>query len=149
MATNETFNKSIAQCADAMNSVTSDWMIFGGAAMAMHGLSEPEVSDIDIVTTTEAAADLAQALKLENQADRGSARFRSTIFLKPDFGAVPVEIMAGFEVFRHPNWVPILPVDHIEMSVHGTSVNLASRQKLKEIFELCGRDKDLLRAARL
>lgn len=129
-----------------MNSVSGDWMLFGGVALALHGLSGPNVADIDILASVAAVDCLADKFALSNQAGGASKRFRSTKLIRPNFGSIPVEIMGGFEVFSKQVWVPVDPTGYDRVSILDEPVNLASRARLRKIFELCGRDKDLVRA---
>lgn len=141
--------EAVAAYASEMNAITENWMLFGGAAMALHGLQSPLVDDIDILAPMDAAQRFSERHMLRNRAASGSERFRSKILLRADFTAIPAEIMAGFEVLNQGIWVPVDLVGYQRISILGEPVNLASRSRLKEIFELCAREKDLLRAERL
>ncbi len=149
MTNQATLLETISKCASKMNSITGDWMLFGGAAMALHGLSDSPVSDIDVVSSVDSVKSLADKFVLNNQADCVSERFRSSILLKLNDGPIPVEIMGGFEVFNQHFWEPVHPVGYDTILVLGEPVNLASRSRLREIFELCGREKDLIRVQKL
>lgn len=149
MTDQEIFLDVVARCASELGSISDDWMLFGGAAMVLHGLSGPIVSDIDIVTSTDTAAQLAEKYALPDQSNSASKLFRSDVFVRPDFGPIPVEVMGGFEIYRDGLWVPVTAAQFQKVSISGQTVNLASRHRLKEIFELCGREKDLTRAGRL
>ena len=80
------FTDTLEATARAMNAVGHRWVVFGGAAMALHGFETSQVRDIDILVSGEAAADLLARWSLRNHADEASARFRSDYLLRPDFG---------------------------------------------------------------
>ena len=54
--------ETLCTLADTLNALTDQWMIFGGAALALHGVSDGPVSDVDIVVSGQVAENLASGL---------------------------------------------------------------------------------------
>ena len=142
----ETTLTAVARC---LNDLKQPWMIIGGTAMVLHGLEAGPVSDIDIVVSKSVAAGLMQHLDVPNMADTGSDRFRSDVLIQPQLGPLPVEIIGGFRIHTADGWQPVTPSNMDDITISGQPVFVANRQRLIEIFELCGRPKDLERAAHL
>ena len=115
--------------------------------MALHGLGEGPVADIDIILSGPAAADLCQRYAWQNHADGASLLFRSDTLLRPDFGPVPVEVLGNFRIWDGSAWIAVEPNGPTDIRVGSQIVCLPTRERLAEIFRLCGREKDLQRAA--
>ena len=61
-----------------------DWWLFGGAAMALVGLRDWRVPDIDVLTSPGDARRLIAALKGEIVTDPGEGQFRSRVYGRAD-----------------------------------------------------------------
>ncbi|MEM7723949.1 MAG: hypothetical protein AAF376_16490 [Pseudomonadota bacterium] len=141
--------RTLESTAACLNEAGVAWMVFGGAALVLHGHFENAVKDIDIIVTEADASTLAKSFSWENYADRQSSRFRSNYLLRPNFGRVPVEIMGGFCVRTETGWTAILPNEMQPIRIGSQIAYLPPKNRLVEILRLCGRREDLIRAEAL
>lgn len=141
----DAFHATLRALAAALDGTADPWWIFGGAALALHGLESGNPKDIDVLVSEADAARLAAALNIGNDADGGTAKFRSSWFLKPALGPVPVEIMAGFEIFSAGTWHPVYPRSRERKTMEEIALFVPSQAELAEILTLSGRPKDLAR----
>ncbi|QEE47115.1 hypothetical protein FVA81_22025 [Rhizobium sp. WL3] len=140
------FADKLERMAACLNKLDEEWMVFGGAALALHGIASHPLKDVDVVLTDAAAVQLNRMFSWENHADRNSDRFRSVFLFRPDFGAVPVELLGGFKVKKNEDWISVDCSDTVSVVVGAQSVFIPTRSRLASIFRLCGREKDLHRA---
>lgn len=140
------FYGTLERAAAFLNQEGVSWMVFGGAAMVLHGHLETELKDIDIVVTDSAASMLSDRFSWRNHADNCSTRFRSDYLLRPDFGSIPVEIMGGFRILAEAGWTIVQPDETQNKLIGSQVVHLPPKDRLAEIFRLCGRQKDVIRA---
>ncbi|MFN3717617.1 MAG: hypothetical protein ACK4UW_01810 [Rhizobium rhizophilum] len=140
------FADTLERMAACLNKLDEEWMVFGGAALALHGIASHPLKDIDVILTDAAAVQLNRMFSWENHADWNSDRFRSVFLFRPDFGAVPVELLGGFKVKKDEDWIPVDCSDTVSVVVGVQSVFIPTRSRLASIFRLCGREKDLHRA---
>jgi len=138
--------KTLETAAIALNFRHRDWVVFGGAAMVLHGFNIGYIEDIDIIVSGETAADLMVELSLENQADGGSETFRSEFLLRPNFGPTEVEILGNFEIRSGTIWNRIVPRKRVAFSAGSQTIFAPEITELADIFDLCGRTKDLARS---
>jgi len=143
------FSDTLEAVASCLNGTDIPWMLFGGAAMAVHEKDDSAVKDIDIVLRASDAIALSRTYDWPNHADTASSRFRSDVLLRPRMGHIPVELLGGFRICHNDEWVGIAPCDAIEATVGRSCVWVAAPPRLAEIFRLCGRPKDHSRAARI
>lgn len=141
------FEATLERTADLLNRARVRWMVIGGAAMVLHGLEPGPVSDIDIILPAADAGELADRFRWPNHADTRSARFRSEIRLRPDLGPVPVDLLGGFRIRGGDGWASVQPGETRRVRVGDQPVFLPTLPRLAHLFWLCGRDKDLRRAA--
>ena len=141
--------KTLEAVARFMNAGGHEWVVFGGAAMVMHGYETGAVSDVDILVSAETAVWMMKELTLDNHADGRSTRFRSDYFLHPDFGSIPVEVVANFRILSDGEWHPVSPTNATRMRVRGQTVFAMEQVELAKVFDLCGREKDLVRSKML
>jgi hypothetical protein len=140
------FTKTLEAVARILNDDGHEWVVFGGAAMVLHGFDIGTLSDIDIIVSAATAAWLMEKLPVENQADTGSSRFRSDYFLRPNLGPTPVEIMANFKIHSGGNWHWIRPTNVTGVRVGRPMVFTPEVNELAKIFDLCGQAKDIARS---
>lgn len=143
------FTDTLERMAACLHQLDEEWMVFGGAALALHGIATHPLKDIDVVLTDAADLALNRIFSWENHADANSDRFRSVFLFRPDFGAVPVELLGGLRVKKDEEWIPIECSDMVSVVVGAQSVFIPIRDRLAKIFQLCGREKDLQRATLL
>jgi hypothetical protein len=137
---------TLEQVAINLNELGVEWMLIGGSAMAMHGLGDGPISDIDIVVSSDGAKCLTECYKWPNLADTGSVLFKSDYFFKYNSGEIPIEIMGNFQIWNQNNWIEIAPSPTITMPFGQSFVKVATLARLSQIFRLTGRDKDIRRA---
>lgn len=143
------FADTLERMAACLNQLDEEWMVFGGAALALYGVACPPLKDIDVILTDAAVLQLNRMFAWENHAGGDSDRFRSDFLFRPDFGAVPVELMGGFKVKRGDDWIPVNCSDTVSVTVGTQAVFIPTRTRLASIFRLCGRERDLHRASLL
>jgi hypothetical protein len=145
----QSLHKAAQSLADLLSITRDPWWIFGGAAMALLGLETEEVKDIDVLVSAADGDILAKAYGLINYADSGHSRFRSLWFAKLILADMPVEIFADFQVKRGEGWQNIVPLTRHEVRVGAANLFVPEPIELADIFQACGRPKDLVRAERL
>jgi hypothetical protein len=145
-ASDSYFHDTLERVSACLNQAGVRWMVFGGAAMMLHGHFETKLKDIDIIVTDSAASMLSERFSWPNYADNCSPRFRSDYLLRPDFGSIPVEIMGGFRIRAEAGWTTVQPGETLKKPIGSQIAHLPSKERLAEIFRLCGRQKDLIRA---
>ncbi|WP_164734864.1 hypothetical protein [Pelagibacterium lentulum] len=132
--------------AQRLTQLEEPWMVFGGAAVALHGIDCGPIKDIDVVLPHRAALRLSAMFSWKNHADERSDRFRSDVLLRPDLGPVPVELLGGFQVRGKSGWVAVDCSETQGIQVGAQRVFVPSLERLANIFRLCGREKDIRRA---
>jgi hypothetical protein len=132
-----------------LQSARDPWWVIGSAALALCGLAPERVKDVDLIVSPADAERLMRRHGLDNFADGGSAQFRSELLLRPDFGAVPVEILASFHIRHGADWQPVCPQTRVEIPLAGLALFVPSRGELAAIFRRCGRPSDLVHAGML
>lgn len=131
--------------AGLLSHATDPWWILGSAAVALKGYDAGTMADIDVLVSPTDAERLMQAHAIKNDWDGGTKRYRSSHFLRPDFGPLPVEIMAGFEVSIDGTWTKVWPTSRERVQIKGADLFVPSDADLIEIFTQLGRAKDLQR----
>lgn len=122
------------------------WWVFGGAAMALVGLTDWRVPDIDVLTSPGDARRLATALDARIVTDPGEGMFRSRVYARTEGRPVPIEIMAGLEVRTGPDWLPVAFDSRHPVAVDGGPLYIPALAEQIATARLFGRPKDLARA---
>lgn len=135
----------LLQLVDLMSACRDPWCIFGGTAMFLHGYKSAPIADVDVLVSMADGERLIASKCLENVADGGTSRFRSSILLHPHLGDVPVEILAGFEIFADDAWREIQVTERLEARLGMATIFIAGIDDIARIFRLSGRPKDLTR----
>ncbi|MBX9468281.1 MAG: hypothetical protein KL839_10670 [Rhizobium sp.] len=52
------FADTLERMAACLNKLDEEWMVFGGAALALHGIASHPLKDVDVVLTDAAAVQL-------------------------------------------------------------------------------------------
>lgn len=136
---------TIVRLAAFLEETSDPWWILGSAAVALSGVDPGGVRDIDVLVSLPDACRLMETKALPNDADGGGALFRSEIFLRPDLGDVPVEIMANYAIRQGNVWRPVTLQTRETVSVGGATVYLPDLSEQMALFERMGRPKDLCR----
>lgn len=122
------------------------WWVFGGAAMALVGLSDWRVPDIDVLASPGDVRRLAEALDARIVTDPGEGQFRSRVYARTEGRAVPIELMAGLEVRTGPDWRPVEFGSRLPVAVGSGPLYIPSLAEQIATARLFGRPKDLARA---
>ena len=122
------------------------WWVFGGAAMALLGLTDWRVPDIDVLSSPGDARRLAAALDARIVTDPGEGQFRSRVYARTEGRAVAIEIMAGLEVRTGPDWRPVRFETRIPVATGGRPLYIPVLAEQIAMARLFGRPKDLARA---
>jgi hypothetical protein len=132
---------------DALAGCRDPWWIIGSAAMALHG-AQVSVADVDVLLSPDDAAALLAVWGEPLPPASATATFRSRIFYRSEMRfALPVELMAGFEVLSGGLWQPVMPRARVAKHFGGTILFIASVADLLAMCKLFGRPKDAVRAA--
>lgn len=124
------------------------WRLFGSAAMELCGAPGVVAADVDLLVSEADADRLITALA----ADRivgGTALFRSAVFGKATSTPLPVEIMAGFEVFSDGAWRPVRIDSTQTIDWRGAAIFIPEAPEQIALCRLFGREKDAVRARAL
>lgn len=140
---------SLALVARACAAGRDPWWVIGSAAMALAGLKDVVVADVDVLTSTADAPLVAAALNATRPAGKtGGDRFRSCFFTT-SAAPLDIEIMGDLEVLSNGAWVPVRPQTRRAVEVGDVTVFIPHVAEQIEILRLFGRPKDLARAEKL
>ena len=123
-----------------------DWWLFGGAAMALVGVRDWRVPDIDVLTSPDDARRLLAALGGEIVTDPGEGQFRSRVYGRTHGQAVPIEVMAGLEVRTGADWLPVVFGTRTPVAVGRHTLHIPAPAEQIAMARQFGRPKDLARA---
>ena len=132
-------------CADLVD----PWWVFGSAGMALVGVPGLSPPDVDLIVSERVARTLIVRWDAEPVAAAPSPLFRSSIFAKATGGALPIEIMAGFQSFHQGAWSPVVPSSRCEVAWKGRTLFTPSAAEQVQICRRFGRPKDLARVTLL
>ncbi|MFB7882072.1 hypothetical protein [Brevundimonas diminuta] len=135
--------------ASAATELQDPWWVFGGAGMALSGLSEWHVPDVDVMTSPRDARRLIETLHGEAVEDPGEGLFRSQVFGQILTTPVPVEVMAKMDVRAGADWTPVIFTTRQPIELDGGTLYVPTVAEQIEKCRLFGRPKDLQRAERL
>ncbi len=138
---------TLRKVAHVMQDARDPWWIIASAAMALHGARPIDCADVDLLTSKRDAEALLATLRIDAAPTGGTARFRSRIFARWEAPALPVEIMAEFEVRAGDGWHIVRPVSRLAKQIGNTTLFVPSVDELLAHCRLFGRPKDEQRAA--
>lgn len=141
--------RTLMSAADLMNGARDPWWVIASAAVALHGVEDDAVGDIDLLLGPADAARVLTAARVAPQAGSDSAQFRSAMFGRIAGAPLPIEIMADFAVMRNGVWTAVRPVTRQAIAVGDRTLFVPSRGELRDMLTAFGRPKDLRRAALL
>ena len=136
---------TLAGVAARLAEARDPWWIITGAAAALYGVVT-EVADVDVLTSR---ADATRLLRADAAPRVPSDRYRSAVFGRIAGLPLPVEIMAGFELFAGGAWRPVRFATREAIVVNGATLFVPGRAELIALLETIGRPKDLNRAVML
>ena len=137
-----TFNQTLERLVHVLTVTEDPWWILGSAAMYLKGYDPGHIGDIDVLLSEADAQRVMSVQALNNDSDGGTPRYRSTYVLRPHLGKVPVELLAGYEIFQNPDWYPVWPLSRIALTYRNNEIFVPSDKELISIFERLGRTKD-------
>ena len=126
--------------------MADDWWIISGAAVALHGVSDIEVADVDLLVSPRDAEPLAARLGIALAPGEANSLFRSVLFSRWLEPPLPVEIMAEFHVRSGDGWSEVWPTTREAVTVEGATMFVPSREELGRMLLGFGRPKDRARA---
>jgi hypothetical protein len=127
---------------DAALSKTKDiWWVIGSAAAWLAGAEVLDVADIDILVSERDAATLRASWGADAASREQSPLFRSQVFFRSEQFPMPVEVMAGFEIFTDGKWRRLQPRSRVRFK----GLFAPSVAEQMEILALMDRPKDALR----
>ncbi len=126
--------------------MVDDWWVISGAAVALHGISEVEVADVDLLVSLRDIGPLTARLGIAVVPGEASEQFRSALFGRWLEPPLFVEIMAGFHVHLGDGWSEIWPTNREAVMVEGAAMFVPSREELRRMLLGFGRPKDRARA---
>ena len=139
---------TLVRVAGELAEAQDEWWLFGGAAVALHGLPI-EIADIDVLMSARDIGRLAARLGIAADRDTPVDRIRSDIWLPWKALPLGVDFTAGLAVRTDEGWTSIAPRTREARQVDGRTLYVPARRELIEILRLFGRPKDLWRADRL
>jgi len=134
---------------EAARDLREPWWIFGGAAMALYGLTDIHVPDIDVLCAPRDARNLLGALGGVVIPDPGEGLFRSAVFGRAPDQPVLVEVMADLETRDGGDWTPVAFGSRRRVFVEDTSLFVPDIRDHIALYRLFGRPKDLARVEQL
>lgn len=133
---------TVRKLADLLVGLEDAWWVLGSAAMALKGYDPGDVRGVDVLVSARDAVSLMTRFGLQNENDGGSSRYRSTYFLKPKLGPLPVEIMADYEIYHLKRWRSVWPDSRHPIRVSEVEVYVPSDEDLLDTFRWLDRAKD-------
>jgi hypothetical protein len=137
--------QTLVTVAEELAGAGDEWWLFGGAAVALHGLPIG-VADVDVLMSMRDIGVLASKLGIAPDRDTPVDRIRSDIWLPWKVPPLGVDFTAGLAVRVGEDWTRIAPRTREAVQVAGHTLYIPSRGELIEILRLFGRPKDLARA---
>jgi hypothetical protein len=134
---------------EAARDLQEPWWIFGGAAMALYGLNDIHVPDIDVLCAPRDARALLAALGGEVIADPGEGLFRSAVFGRAPDQPILVEVMADLEARDGAEWRSVAFASRRRVFVEDTPLFVPDIRDHIALYRLFGRPKDLARVEQL
>lgn len=134
---------------EAARDLRESWWIFGGAAMALYGLTDIHVPDIDVLCAPRDARSLLGALGGVAIPDPGEGLFRSAVFGRAPDQPILVEVMADLETRDGAEWRPVVFASRRRVFVEDTPLFVPDIRDHIALYRLFGRPKDLARVEQL
>ena len=134
---------------EAARDLREPWWIFGGAAMALYGLTDLHVPDIDVLCSPRDARTLLAELGGDVIADPGEGLFRSAVFGRAPDQPILVEVMADLETRDGGDWTPVAFGSRRRVFVEDTPLFVPDIRDHIALYRLFGRPKDLARVEQL
>ena len=140
---------TLAAIAAALNPAREPWWIIGSASLALHGVPDVAVRDVDVLLSPGDAIDLCRRLGLAAAPGKPDGQFRSQIFATWTAQPLPVEFMAGLCCRDGAEWREVVLTSRQTFTVGEASLHAPGRAELAALLRLFGRPKDLARVTLL
>jgi len=134
---------------EAAHDLREPWWVFGGAAMALYGLTDLHVPDIDILCAPRDARALLAELDGEVVADPGEGLFRSSVYGRAPDQPILVEVMADLEARDGAEWRPVGFTSRRQVFIDDVPLFIPDIRDHIALYRLFGRPKDLVRVEQL
>lgn len=134
---------------EAAQGLREPWWIFGGAAMALYGLTDLHVPDIDVLCARRDAPVLLDALDGQVVPDPGEGLFRSAVFGRAPDQPLLVEVMAELETRDGAEWRPVVFTTRRRIVLDDVDLFVPDIRDHIALYRLFGRPKDLARIEQL
>ena len=141
--------QTLATVARAFVGADDPWWIISSAAVALHGAGPIEARDVDVLVSLRDARRFLAAQGIEAIKGLDHPLFRSELFGVWRAAPLPVEIMAGFQVYVDRRWTEVKPLTREAVELDGQRLFIPGRAELASMLRSFGRPKDLDRAALL
>ena len=141
----DSLTQTLLKLAHCLSQVEGPWWILGSAALYLKGDDPGRIGDVDVLVSEQDAVKLMSRHGWSNDKDGGTERYRSGYVLRPDLGALPVEILANYEIMSRQTWKPVWPASRHKVLHNGGAFYVPSDANLIEIFERLARPKDFIR----
>lgn len=113
--------------------------------MELHG-APVEAADVDVLMSVADARTTLSTRGILQTQDGGTGQFRSEVFGTVTGAALPIDVLAGFEVRKGHHWVPVRFVTAQAVTLPFGTVYLPTLHELTAVTRLLGRPKDVERA---
>lgn len=141
--------KGLIAVGEAARALKAPWWVFGGAAMALYGLEDIHVPDIDVLCAPRDARALLAALDGHVVPDPGEGLFRSAVFGRAPDQPILIEVMAGLQVRDGGDWADVAFASRRQVFVEDTALFVPDIRDHIALYRLFGRPKDLARVEQL
>ncbi len=132
-----------------MRGAAMRWWIIGSGAAVLHGGRIADVHDIDVVVDTSESEAIHALFGVTPLTMAPDPLFRSAAFARWTGAALPVEIIAGFEVATDDSWWRFAPRSRQAVQIEDETLYAPDRDETIALLRRIGRPKDLIRAAAL
>lgn len=149
MASTDPLEQTLLQLAPALACARQPWWVIASAAVKLHTGSDMQVRDLDLLLAREDVEAVFAALDLPVTPGGSDGLFRSEVFARYEGAPLPVELFAGFELFRAGQWQAILPKSRELVRWGRAEAYVPHASELTEMLRQFGREKDLIRAEML
>jgi hypothetical protein len=140
---------SLERVIEMTRSSEDPWWLIGSAAMALHGVRQLQVADIDLLMSRNDARRLLREQRQPNTPDGGTEHFRSDVFGRLRGGPLSIDVMGGFHVRQVAAWREVVPTTRVAVRIPSGLVFVPAVSDLLDITRHMGREKDRDRAEML
>lgn len=140
---------ALTQVAAALREARDPWWVIGSAAMALAGLEDIEVADVDLLTSSADAPCVAAALDATPPVGKADGDHFRSCFFTTDATPLDIEIMGDLEVMSNGAWTSVRPRTRRAVKVASAVFFIPEVAEQIDILRLFGRPKDLARAEKL